>query len=421
MLIMKSFIYIYIILLFLSIVYQPLGSYDMIGPQWFSISLVNLLFVIICLRFNYIEFLKKYIFSSLFKIYILFIFFSMLSIFVASDFSYYFHDLGRLLTSFVVLLNLSFCIYSIGIKRFSDLLYYIIVSMTFYEVYLSLSPYILYFKDAGFSNWMYINIPPGNFKGIAGNKNITAALFVFKIPFLLYFLNKKNLLFKSLTLVAIFFSFFILFFLKTRSTYVSILLLFIFYFAHLLIHNRHLFVHRFFSLVSIISLSFILFSNISSSIITNEKSFASSLKSIELSNESSSNRFSLWSHTIDYISKKPLGAGLGNWKLESIPYWKQIGGSYTVPYHAHNDFLEMTAEMGILGGLVYLFLFIFPLWVSFKYSFLNYKEDYILIFLGLGVYFVDAFFNFPMERSYMQLLLACYFTFFIFKQEFQKL
>ena len=293
--------------------------------------------------------------------------------------------------------------------------------MTFYEVYLSLSPYILYFKDAGFSNWRYINISPGNFKGIAGNKNITAALFVFKIPFLLYFLNKKNLLFKSLTLVAIFFSFFILFFLKTRSTYVSILLLFIFYFAHLLIHNRHLFVHRFFSLVSIISLSFIFFSNISSSIITNEKSFASSLKSIELSNESSSNRFSLWSHTIDYILKKPFGAGLGNWKLESIPYWKQNGGSYSVPYHAHNDFLEMTVEMGILGGLVYLFLFIFPLWVSFKYSFLSYKDDYILIFLGLGVYIVDAFFNFPMERSYMQLLLACYFTFFIFKQELQKL
>ena len=345
----------------------------------------------------------------------------MLSIFVASDFSYYFHDLGRLLTSFVVLLNLSFCIYSIGIKRFSDLLSYIIVSMTFYEVYQSLLPYILYFKDAGFSNWKFINIPPGNFKGIAGNKNITAALFVFKIPFLLYFLNKKNLLFKSFTLLAIFFSFFILFFLKTRSTYVSILLLFIFYFAHLLIYNRQLFLHRFFSLVSIISLSFILFSNISSSIITNEKSFASSLKSIELSNESSSNRFSLWSHTLDYISNKPLGAGLGNWKLESIPYWNQQGGSYTVPYHAHNDFLEMTAEMGIHGGLVYLILFMFPLWVSFKYSFLNYKEDYNLIFLGLGVYIVDAFFNFPMERSYMQLLLACYFAFFIFKQETQKL
>ena len=29
---------------------------------------------------------------------------------------------------------------------------------------------------------------------------------------------------------------------------------------------------------------------------------------------------------------------------------------YVVPYHAHNDFLELTVEIGILGGLAYFLL-----------------------------------------------------------------
>lgn len=389
----------------------------MIGPQWFQLSLINLFFLIVSVRHDLFIFLKKIISNITIKLYLAFIFFAILSIFFADDLSYFFHDLGRLLTSFIILLNLSFCFYILGQRKFFDMFFPILILMTFYEVYLSVLPYLTYFKGSGFVNWIYVNVPPGNFKGIAGNKNITAALYVFKIPFLLYFLDKKSLIYKFFIYLALFLSFIILFFLQTRSTYISLSLLLLFYLLYLLLNKRDVFIYRFFYLISTFLISFIFFSNIQKSLVNeNKDSFSTSIKSIELSNDSSSNRFSLWSHTIDYISNKPFGAGLGNWKLESIPYWNQIGGSYQVPYHAHNDFLEMTVETGVLGGAFYFVLFMIPIWTSFKFSFINYKPDYIFIFLGLGVYFVDAFFNFPMERSYMQLLLSFYFVFFISKK-----
>ena len=413
---MRIFAYIYIISLFISIIHQPFGSYDMIGPQWFQLSLVNLIFLFIAFRFDLFNFLRNLISSPTIKIYLAFIFFAFFSIIFASDLSYFFHDLGRLLTSFLILLNLSFCFHILSQKKFFDFFFPILLTITFYEIYLSVLPYLIYFKASGFSNWIYVNIPPGNFKGIAGNKNITAALYVFKIPFLLYFLDKKSRFYRLLIYLALFLSFFILFFLQTRSTYISLSLLFSFYFIYLLLHKRDIFIYRFFYITSTFLISFIFFNNTLKSLVNeNKDSFTSSIKSIELSNDSSSNRFSLWSHTIDYISSKPFGAGLGNWKLESIPYWNQVGGSYQVPYHAHNDFLEMTVETGFLGGIFYFILFLLPIWTSFKFSFINCKPDYIFIFLGFGVYFVDAFFNFPMERSYMQLLLSFYFVFFINK------
>ena len=69
----------------------------------------------------------------------------------------------------------------------------------------------------------------------------------------------------------------------------------------------------------------------------------------------------------DYIKENPVFAsGLGKLKIESIDKGKEHISGYTAPYHAHNDFIHVFAETGILGGLSYLLLFILVTYYVFK-------------------------------------------------------
>ncbi|MDA9888892.1 O-antigen ligase family protein, partial [Flavobacteriaceae bacterium] len=143
---------------------------------------------------------------------------------------------------------------------------------------------------------------------------------------------------------------------------------------------------------------------------SNNSSIAKEIASIQISNESSSSRFLLWENALDAAkSNNFIGFGLGNWKIESLPYWNKNGSDYIVPYHAHNDFFELLAEIGIFGSLSYLFLFLFSFLVIFK----NYMAERslidITIFSSLIIYFIDANLNFPLERATMQFLFILIF------------
>ena len=171
-------------------------------------------------------------------------------------------------------------------------------------------------------------------------------------------------------------------------------------------------IYRLISTLFIITLSFF----ISKAILppqTNDS--LEKVSSIRFSNESSSNRLELWSNAIDYISANPIfGAGIGNWKIESAAYWGSLGDSYLVPYHAHNDFLEITTELGILGGAIYLLIFIFSLYFLFKI----FKKDQLLsfiLFISISSYCIDSFFNFPMERPIMQIPLLFILSLIVYK------
>jgi O-antigen ligase len=124
-----------------------------------------------------------------------------------------------------------------------------------------------------------------------------------------------------------------------------------------------------------------------------------------------SGRSNLWLSAIDYIKKHPVqGAGYGNWKLASIPYEREHIDELFVAYHSHNDFLEMTADTGWLGGALYLSLFILAsVWLL---RILLHRLTPTLFLpaltatLALASYFTDASFNFPVERPVMQFFLA---------------
>ena len=111
-------------------------------------------------------------------------------------------------------------------------------------------------------------------------------------------------------------------------------------------------------------------------------------------------RLNFYTTAIGSIIDNPiLGIGYGNWKIKSIDLSKEIIISYRVPYFAHNDFLQITAEIGIFGGICYMFYIFFPFWVSFKKTIKHrlFNIDF-MIFLIFLIYIIDSMLNFPVNR-----------------------
>jgi len=140
----------------------------------------------------------------------------------------------------------------------------------------------------------------------------------------------------------------------------------------------------------------------------------SRLASIKADESSTHARLTYWNWSLQIIRENPLlGVGTGNWKLIIMKYHNQKSTDFIVPYKNHNDFLEITAETGLIGGLTFISIILLIL-VGFTRALLksNIDEDPMkLLFLpafGILAYSVDAFFNFPADRPEIQSLFAMY-------------
>jgi putative inorganic carbon (HCO3(-)) transporter len=143
-------------------------------------------------------------------------------------------------------------------------------------------------------------------------------------------------------------------------------------------------------------------------------SISQRLSSIGVNDTSSNMRLRSWNRSIKLIKEDPLlGVGTGNWKIRVLKYENPTIGDYIYMYKNHNDFLEITAETGIIGGIAFLFIFIFIVLYFARSSLKPDAEasNLKLLFLpafGILAYSVDAFFNFPADRPEMQALFAIY-------------
>ena len=136
---------------------------------------------------------------------------------------------------------------------------------------------------------------------------------------------------------------------------------------------------------------------------------------ISFNEESSNGRFNYWHDAWEYIKENPFfSSGLGNWKIESIEKGKAHISGYTVPYHAHNDFVHVFAETGIPGGLAYFSIFSLILYYIYQINRREYLLEgslsfkYFILALPIIVYGIDAILNFPVARPLMQSSLAIY-------------
>jgi tetratricopeptide (TPR) repeat protein len=118
-----------------------------------------------------------------------------------------------------------------------------------------------------------------------------------------------------------------------------------------------------------------------------------------------------------------LGVGNGSWK-----FWfpsKNIEGSYRLQEQnivftrAHNDYLEVRSEMGIVGVALFCALFgaafLAAIWtLRRRETEAVVRHDLLVLIAGLLGYCVIQYFDFPRERIELQVVLAMLFAFIAF-------
>ncbi|WAC42681.1 O-antigen ligase family protein [Pedobacter sp. SL55] len=138
-------------------------------------------------------------------------------------------------------------------------------------------------------------------------------------------------------------------------------------------------------------------------------STADRLTKVNVNDGSINRRITFYKAAVALAKQNPItGIGLGNYRVESIPY--DLTTNLSVPLHAHNDFLELAAETGIFNSLLYFSIFVVLLFVNLK-RLIRTKDNQVrnialLTLLLLIVYGVDALFNFPFYRPTMQLCFS---------------
>ena len=371
-------------------------SFDRVYPQMFAISIINIIaFIHIIKIFNFQVIASTFKHKNHFLSFFLVVVFSIISL-IAADF------LAEGLVSLVKLVNLflAFCFITIIAfnRNFNIYNYFIVVTI------------ISLFIESVVINFQVIEsvIINGNllgrsntYSGFGANINISSFSVLIKsvVPIYLLF-NYKNTLIKLISCFLLTSSFLTVLLLMSRAAIISLFLVLISILLLTIFANRKK--YYFTNGLIILSLSI----SIVSYNLINEKN-ASNIISERFSNVTNptvdgsvNERLNFFNASVKSIINNPiLGIGYGNWKIKSVDLNKDIIKSYRVPYFVHNDFLQMLAEIGIVGGLCFVFYILYPFWISFKKTMkhLQFNLDF-MIFLIFLVYIIDSMLNFPFDR-----------------------
>ena len=261
------------------------------------------------------------------------------------------------------------------------------------------------------------------FQGFGANVNITAFSVIYKVPFFIFSIMHI----KKIKLVSYLLSFFvfasIVFISGTLNSTRGAILTYSLLVPILIITSVIIFIksknYKFLILSSIYCLSVLLSFplnvrlaetyKVSNSSITNRISSLNALVDNEVKlDESLTQRTNFYKQALNTIKNNPIfGVGIGNWKIKSIDTNKANIVGYVVPYHVHNDYLEIGAEIGLVGLGIYLLILV----ISFKETVINFtkliftpsvlKQNYlevIVISVFLFIWILDSNFNFPFHR-----------------------
>jgi O-antigen ligase len=242
--------------------------------------------------------------------------------------------------------------------------------------------------------------------GFFPNRNITQVIYLIHLPFIIYIMSttKSNLLkitsaFVSIMIVNI------VFLMGARTSYVIFIILSLLLIYFLIFYKDEI---RLYSKNFLLCL---LGGFLISTVIlgpTNDAFISNRIQTIDFEETSTNTRLRYYKVGFEQVIKNPLiGVGFGNWKIISIDLDKANIVSYIIPYTMHNDFLEIASELGILGLILFLYIF----YSSYRNSwhlFNRVKSNplVLIIPLSLLIYIIDSNINFPFTRSGQLFFLA---------------
>lgn len=371
--------------------------------SWYYLTIINSIIVLyVLIEYKYYKSRIDAIISNKISIfYIGFVVWAIMSFFYAENNTEVIVKSGIWICALFTFLNLSILFYN---------------QLNFKAIAVLISINLLLGVYSSFSNyWELIKYTPYTFGnnsllvGVAGNRNVTALLFCLKIPFLLYLIEVlKNKYLKIISYLILILSIYTLLLLGSRSSYIYFSMILIISISYSFFRYRNK-IKTFFKSLHLFSgfliayFLFILFVGFNNSASVNQR-----ITTISLEDNSTQIRLRYYNHGLTSLMNNPIiGVGLGNWKVKSIDLDSENIKSYVVPYYLHNDFLEVGAELGIIGLILYLCLFVLVMFKLMKMIFLDIKNGknslpkYIL-FLSLIVYFIDSNLNFPHGRALSQ-------------------
>jgi len=373
---------------------------DKIAPQWLYLSVLNLLcgLYLFIHRKNYQERFVAVLSSYMSLTYMGFVLWAALSYFYAINPTEVLVNIVRHFNTLFMFLHLGILLYNIKDKN--RLLSLAIMAILSIEVYAVLQQALEMYKAGG--------INPGVLKGVTANRNITAFSIAIKIPYVLYLIIRSPKLWVKIAYaLLVLLSLFSLSMIQSRASFVAaaligVLLLFWTAFNYFKTRSISDFSPNLFYLLPLI-LALVMNQALISDKGADALSRAATI-SISQADGSIGKRLRYYEDVFTHFSSNPIiGVGIGNWKLSSIYYDREDVDGYIVPYHAHSDFIQLGAELGIIGFLLYLGVFLFAAYFAFVILFksdLKADNKWFVFFIltALGVYFIDANLNFPIAR-----------------------
>lgn len=414
-----NFTKIFLILTTISIYTPKFGALDRMSIQYLLLSL-TVFFSLVSIPFIFKELnLKKLFYNPFIICFSGYLIFALLSMTKSINVIESLVKINQLITFLLLLLIIVF-LTSRNLIKVNHVLYILLFTLII-DLFFSLKSYLELVSNGVIFGYEY------NYRivGLHGNRNILATVLAFRIPLIILLASRvKDIRFSFFIFIISTISFFNIFLLSSRAAYLAIVMCIVFITVYPLIRNyKSLFKgSRKYYLSLLYILPCIIAYFISNQLIdaNDQGNVASRVATIaSLDDESKNTRLRYYSQSISHIKENPfLGAGIGNWKIVSIKYDKDYISNYIIPYNAHNDVLEATAETGIFGGLFFgtFFIFIFIYLIRhFKSDYLRSENYYVPILMSLSflVFFVDLNLNFPFSRPVNLFLLLMYLSLLI--------
>ena len=394
--------------LYLSVILVPIfGASDMMSTQMLYLQIVN----IICFTFLIFRSERGELLGQLTKItayYPVFIFFcfiiwASITIVKAVNLPESFRNLSdqfNYLTAFILL------VYNLDqIKNKKNFIVNFFIIILTIEVF---SILLLFLIEASISDFDF-SLRKSSYKGLTGNINIAAFSIVIKLPLLFYKYISSNKRVYLYNLLLFFSGFVVVYLHKTRGAILAIFLIaigFLVFIVHQKIANKTFNKKVIPPIITIIFIFLIQFP-LNTIFRTSESTFSRLQTISSTEDQSSEERKRYYKQAFFTMLENPiLGIGFGNWELESIRTDSENIRGYTVPYHAHNDLLELGAETGFIGTFLYfsiLIIVVFRLLIKFISQKAEADPIYYFLVLCFGVYFCDAMLNFPFARPIQQM------------------
>ncbi|GGG26530.1 hypothetical protein GCM10011344_29080 [Dokdonia pacifica] len=410
-----------LVLLYLIIGVVPrFKAVDPIGSQWFYFSVINLLslFYIYANRKEIAFFRKQRQVFLFFGSYILFFLLGGVSMFGAFNVSEALKDLARIAIALIAVMNL-FLILKVAPKALFE---YIVKVSHILIIYIAIQVIWVFLDSDTFRNALLLK---DTALDTFGTQNATAASLAIQLPFVLWGLLKHTGRWKVVSFLSLFLGITSLLFIGARTAvlgtiiYMTIFLLYFlydnFFKKSMVISSKKIIL----PLIGIFIVSYLFATNINRIDPSRPNTFQELLFAPSIITDTSNTNKSVVSYGSgraiyyemafdDFKANPILGLGLGNWKLANKDKYFASAkrDKFIYPLRVHNDFIQILAEVGIVGFITYLLVFIVLIFSILKLFFKHQHHDdrwiYAVITLSLLAYGFDALINFPLERTPIQ-------------------